>query len=191
MRDDAHASPTVKHGRKKPTFAGSVRSGCCRVVALRQPVGAAFFRQVKVGLHPQLCPALHVVLPVFPHDALKRKAKHLHAERILVAICLHIGQIGMVEVTSGLKRPDAGVSHRECVWLRRGEQLATEVHHRVCVALDAHRHVRVLLRLKQRAGLLRLAELLHQLAHNDSQLTADFFLQLRVALVCPDDLREV
>lgn len=85
------------------------------------------------------------MLSIFPHDALKRQAEHLHAEWILVAVGLHIGQIGMVEVTSGLKRPDAGVPHIERVWLRRREQIAVEVHHRVRIALDAHRFVGVLL----------------------------------------------
>jgi len=45
--------------------------------------------------------------------------------------------------------------------------------------------------MKQRPGLLRQGELLHQLAHDDGQLTADFFLQLRVVLVCRDDSQEV
>lgn len=125
-------------------------------------------------MHPQLCAPLHILLSLFPHDALQRQAEHLHAERILVAVGLHVGQIGMVKVTPGLKRPDAGVTHIECVWLGRRKQVAAEIHHRIRIALDAHRLGGVVLRLKQRPGLLRRAELLHQLAHYNGQLTADF-----------------
>ena len=51
------------------------------------------------------------MLSVLTHDAFQRQAKHLHAERILVAVGLHIGQIGVIEVALRLKRPDAGVPY--------------------------------------------------------------------------------
>lgn len=72
-----------------------------------------------------------------------------------------------------------------------GEQVAAEIHHRVGVALDTHRLAGVLLRLKQPARILRVTEALHQLAHDNGQLTLYLFLQQRVALVRRDDFREV
>lgn len=74
-------------------------------------------------------------MPVLPHNAFKRQAEHLHAERILVAVGLHIGQIGVIEVTPGLERPDACIPHIQRVRLRRGEQVAAEVHHRIGVSM--------------------------------------------------------
>jgi len=97
------------------------------------------------------------MLSVLPHNAFQQQAEHLHAERILVSVAFHIGQTGLIKVTPGLKRPNAGVPHVKRVWLRRRDQVAAEVHHGIRIALDAHRLVRVLLRLKQRPCILWLA----------------------------------
>jgi hypothetical protein len=79
----------------------------------------------------------------------------------------------------------------ECIRLRRGEQVASEVYHRICVLFDAHGFICFLLGMKQRSGVLRLAELLHELAHDNIQLAADFFLQPRIALVWRNDFGKV
>ena len=166
-------------------------SYCVRIIALRLPVSAAFVRQPEVGLHPELRAPLEVAFPVFAQDALQRLAEGLHAERVAVAFGLHVRQIGVIEVALRLERPDAGVTHEQTVRLGGREQIAAEVHHRVGVALDAHGLAGVLLLLKQCAGVLRVAEALHQLAHDDGQLRLYLLLQLRVALVRRDDFREV
>jgi hypothetical protein len=43
--------------------------------------------------------------------ALKCQAEHLPAERILVTIGLHVGQLGVIEVALRLERLDDGVLH--------------------------------------------------------------------------------
>jgi len=76
-------------------------------------------------------------MPIFPYDALKRQAKHLHAARVFVAIGLNTGQVGVIKVALWLQRPDARIPHIKRIWLRLGEQVATEVYHRIGVALNA------------------------------------------------------
>lgn len=94
-----------------------------RVVALRQPVGAAFFCHPEVGLHPELRTPLQVVPAVLAQDALQRLAECLHAERVAVAAGLHVGQTGVIEVATGLQGPDAGAPHEQAVRLGGREQL--------------------------------------------------------------------
>lgn len=62
---------------------------------------------------------------------------------------------------------------------------------RVSVALDAECLVGVLLRLEQCARGHRVAERLHELAHDDGQLPGDFIFQLRVTLFRGNLFREV
>ena len=181
----------MRGGRKKTGFRRFRLSYCVHVIAFRQPVGAAFVRQPEVGLHAGFRAPLQVALSVLAQDALQRLAEGLHAERVAVAVGLHVRQIGVIEVALWLERPDAGVTHEQAVRLGSGKQVAAEVHHRVGVALDAHGLAGVLLLLKQCAGVLRVAEALHQLAHDDGQLRLHLLLQLRVALVCRDDFRKV
>ncbi|ADD78088.1 Hypothetical Protein PANA_2921 [Pantoea ananatis LMG 20103] len=187
----AYRSPWMTGGRKKTGFRRFRLSYCVRIVALRQPVGAAFIRQPEVGLHACFRAPLQVAPAVLAQDALQRLAEGLHAERVAVAVGLHVRQIGVVEVATGLQGLDAGVTHVQAVRLGGRKQVAAEVHHRVGVALDAHGFAGILLLLKQRAGVLRAAEALHQLAHDNGQLRLYLLLQLRVALVCRDDFREV
>lgn len=127
---------------------------------------------------------------VLTHDALKRQAEHLHAERVLVTVSLHVSQIGVLEVALRLKRPDARIPHIQGIRLRRGEQVAAKIRHRIGVVPNAHGFILVLLRLKQRSCILWLAELLHLLPHDDGQLAANFYLQLWVTLVQRDDFRK-
>jgi len=187
----AYSSQLLSYRCKKTGFRRFRLSYCIHIVALRQPVGAAFVRQPEIGLHAGFRAPLQVAFPVLAQDALQRLAEGLHAERVAVAVGLHVRQIGVIQIATGLQGPDAGIAHVQAVRLGGGKQVAAEVHHRVGVALDAHGLAGVLLLLKQRAGVLRVAEALHQLAHDNGQLRLYLFLQLRVALVCRDDFREV
>lgn len=191
-REGQSTSFTTDDRRTKKTGFRRFRSSyCIHVIALRQPVGAAFVRQHEVGLHAGFRAPLQVAPAVLAQDAIQRLTEGLHAERVAVAVGLHVGQIGVIQVAFRLERPDAGVTHVQAVRLGGRKQVAAEVHHRVGVALDAHGLAGVLLLLKQRAGVLRVAEALHQLAHDDGQLRLYLLLQLRVAFVRRDNFREV
>lgn len=62
MNGERYHSPLVKHGRKKPASAGSGKSYCYWIFRIQQPIAAAFFRQIKVGLDPQLRASLQVLV---------------------------------------------------------------------------------------------------------------------------------
>lgn len=98
VKGDAYPSPRVYDGYKKTGFRRFRLSCCVRIVALRQPVGAAFVRQPEVGLHPEFGAPLQVAFAVFSQDALQRLAEGLHAERVAVAVGLHVRQIGVIQV---------------------------------------------------------------------------------------------
>ncbi len=162
MKGDAYPSPRVNDGRKKTGFRRFRLSCCVRIVALRQPVSAAFVRQTEVGLHPELRAPLQVAFPVLAQDALQRLAEGLHAERVAVAVGLHLRQIGVVQVATGLQGPDAGVTHVQAVRLGGRKQVAAEVHNRVGITLDAHGLAGVLLLLKRCISWRTITAMLHE-----------------------------
>ena len=111
MNVESHRSPLMKYGRKKNGFRRFWLVTLLRDHRTSVAIRCYFLPSGQVGLHPRLRASLQVVMPVLPHDALKRQAEHFYAERVLVAVGLHIGQIGVIEVALRLKRPDAGVPY--------------------------------------------------------------------------------
>ncbi|MNE75232.1 hypothetical protein D3C80_1713710 [compost metagenome] len=110
---------------------------------------------------------------------------------MLVAVGFHVDQIGVVKVVAGLSWDDIGVTHIHSVWLFQCFEIATKIKGWICVTFDVDCLLRVLLRLEQPPRRHRITELLHKLAHNDSQLTGNFIFQLWIAFLRRDLLREM
>ncbi|MNZ92310.1 hypothetical protein D3C78_1113310 [compost metagenome] len=79
-------------------------------IALRQPVCVAFAPEGEVGLHPLICPALVVIQTVFFQHHRQPFAEHGEVERVLVAVRLHIDQIGVIEVQARLTRDNIRIT---------------------------------------------------------------------------------
>lgn len=132
-------------GIKRPAIAGL--SGLCRCgfVALRQPVAVAVLPERQVGLRALFGVPLLVVHPVLFQHHRQPQPEHFQTQHVLVAVGLHIHQIGVIEIVTGLSRDDIGVPHKHPVRLRQCFQIAAKIKRRVRVALDAECLVRVLL----------------------------------------------
>lgn len=132
-------------GIKRPAVAGLSGLWRCGFTALRQPVAVAVLPERQVGLCPLLGVPLVIVQPVLFQHHRQPQPEHFQAQHMLVTVGLHINQIGMIEIVTGLSRDDIGVPHKHSVRLRQRFQIAAKIKRRVSVALDAQRLVGVLL----------------------------------------------
>lgn len=80
----------------------------------------------------------------------------------------------MIEIALKVYWADIGVTDKQPVPRAQWHQIAAEIDQRIGQSLYLQRLAGRLLRLQQRAGLLWLAEALHQVAYDNGQLGADF-----------------
>lgn len=128
------------------------------VVTLRQPVAVAVFPERQVSLRPLFGVSLLIIQPVLFQHCGQPQPEFFQAEHVPVAVGLHIDQIGVIEIVTGLAREDIGVPHKHPVRLRQRFQIITKIKRQISVAFDAERLVGVLLRLEQCAGAHRVPD---------------------------------
>ncbi len=80
--------------------------------------------------------ALLVIQPVFLQHHRQPQSEHFQTEYIPVAVCLHVGQIGVIEVFTVIARDDTGVPHIHAAGLRQGFQIADKIKRRVGIPFD-------------------------------------------------------
>ncbi len=122
---------------------------------LRQPIGLTILTQYQVGLYPLIGLALKQGDLVFAQGLRYGSSERRQIQRVFVSSRLHIRQVSVIQILARVGGHNIGVSHIQAVGFTLFQQVATKINQRIGTAFDLQRFIRVLLRLEQIAGVVR------------------------------------
>lgn len=107
------------------------------IIKLGEPVGIAFIRQRDVSLHPLSGMAFLVIHLVLLKHHRQAQFEHFQAQHVLEAVGLHVSEVGMVKIGTGLSWNDIVIAYTHPVWLFQCFEVAIAIKYRIGIALDA------------------------------------------------------